>query len=233
MPPVDPVMIDPEGIWTGSLLPHSHGMKRPNVSPSSPGICSIHSSLPQAQSCLVRPFSRSATASPRSILQQLDWKTPLTRRSLPSHSRSVTRAALSRGGSIVVWATLAARGESSAAFDRRCIPAGCVASLSNTTGILPRRALSAERHASLGATLDFHHGLLDGGGPILPEPSSWSNLTRARRCSCCISDASAVPSPHGIYLANISLLDGEPTSHGIQRLSWPRQLMCDVSPTAS
>ena len=55
---------------------------------------------------------------------------------------------------------LAARGEGLAAFDGRCIPAGCVAPPSNTPGILGRRALLAGRLARLGATPDFHHGLL-------------------------------------------------------------------------
>ncbi len=66
------------------------------------------------------------------------------------------------------------RDESLAAFDGRCIPAGCVAPRSNTPGIatpprkpraagapvLGRRALPAGRLARLGATPDFHHGLL-------------------------------------------------------------------------
>jgi hypothetical protein len=56
---------------------------------------------------------------------------------------------------------LAARGESPAAFGRRCIPPGCVAPRSNTSGILTRRALPAGRIAALGATPDFHHGLLE------------------------------------------------------------------------
>src|SRR5438132_4434803 len=60
---------------------------------------------------------------------------------------------------------LAARGESLAAFDGRCIPAGCVAPRSNTPGILGRRALPAARLARLGATPDFHHGLLVIGSP--------------------------------------------------------------------
>src|SRR5439155_15311168 len=81
----------------------------------------------------------------------------------------------------------AARGESLAAFDGRCIPAGCVAPRSNTPGIAPHRAQHARwgprrvvvapfgrgphgadcapwggggRIAALGATLDFHHRLL-------------------------------------------------------------------------
>src|SRR6266478_7891595 len=58
---------------------------------------------------------------------------------------------------------LPARGESLAAFDGRCIPAGCVAPRSNTPGILGRRALLAGRLARLGATPDFHHGLLTRG----------------------------------------------------------------------
>jgi hypothetical protein len=57
-------------------------------------------------------------------------------------------------------AALAARGESLAAFDGRCILGGCVAPPSNTHGILGRRALPARRLARLGATPDFHHGLL-------------------------------------------------------------------------
>src|SRR5947207_11665493 len=97
--------------------------------------------------------------------------------------------------------SLAARGETPAAFGRRCIPpppqrgcrvggpgAGCVAPRSNTPGIAPHRAQHARwgprsalvaplcrgphgadcapwggtsgRIAALGATLEFHHGLL-------------------------------------------------------------------------
>src|SRR5437899_3311279 len=63
--------------------------------------------------------------------------------------------------------SLTARGESLAAFDGRCIPAGCVAPRSNTPGILGRRALPAGRLARLGATPDFHHGLLTRCGPCL------------------------------------------------------------------
>src|SRR5437762_14161857 len=55
---------------------------------------------------------------------------------------------------------LAARSESLAAFDERCIPACGVAPPSNTPGILSRRALPAGRLARLGATPDSHHGLL-------------------------------------------------------------------------
>src|SRR5713226_8025683 len=53
--------------------------------------------------------------------------------------------------------SLAARGESLAAFDGRCIPAGCVAPPSNTSGILGRRAWPPGRLDRLGATPDFHH----------------------------------------------------------------------------
>jgi len=62
--------------------------------------------------------------------------------------------------SFVLLAPLAARGETLAAFDGRCIPVGCVAPRSNTPGILGRRALPAGRLARLGATPEFHHGLL-------------------------------------------------------------------------
>ena len=57
----------------------------------------------------------------------------------------------------------AARGASPAAFERRCIPPGCVTPRSNTAGILPRRALrwtdAASITTTLGATLDLHDGL--------------------------------------------------------------------------
>ena len=55
---------------------------------------------------------------------------------------------------------LAARGESPSASDERSILVAYVAPPSNTGGILGRRALSARRLARLGATPDFHHGLL-------------------------------------------------------------------------
>src|SRR5580765_1276035 len=64
-------------------------------------------------------------------------------------------------------------GKSLAAFDGRCIldppqrgcrvgdpGAGCVAPRSNIPDILGRRALPSRRLARLGATPDFHHGLL-------------------------------------------------------------------------
>src|SRR5436189_3586547 len=103
---------------------------------------------------------------------------------------------------------LAARGETPAAFGRRCIPpppqpgcrvggpgAGCVAPRSNSPGIAPpprkpraagapvlgRRALPAGRLARLGATPDFHHGLL-GACPrnvnTLPERSKRGTTPR-------------------------------------------------------
>jgi hypothetical protein len=62
---------------------------------------------------------------------------------------------------------LAARGESLAAFDGRCILAGCVAPPLNPPGIRGRRALPARRLARLGAAPHFHHGLLDV--PYLPQ----------------------------------------------------------------
>jgi hypothetical protein len=55
---------------------------------------------------------------------------------------------------------VAARGETPAAFDGRCIPGGSVAPPLNTPGIRGRRALPPGRLARLGATLAFHHGLL-------------------------------------------------------------------------
>ena len=57
----------------------------------------------------------------------------------------------------------AARGETPAAFDWRCIPPACVAPRSNTAGIFPRRALPDRRIPSLSATLESRHGLLADG----------------------------------------------------------------------
>ena len=60
-------------------------------------------------------------------------------------------------------AALAARGESPSAFDGRCLPPRDVTRRSNTPGILSPRALRGGRLAGLGATRDFHHGLLEQG----------------------------------------------------------------------
>ena len=97
---------------------------------------------------------------------------------------------------VYLWLrSLAARGETPAAFGGRCIPApphgaqsapwgpqaDCVAPPLNIPDIRGRRALSSGRLAALGATPDFHHGLLSGGngwaagaGAIL----AWAALTR-------------------------------------------------------
>src|SRR5428012_8521 len=66
---------------------------------------------------------------------------------------------------------LAARGESPTAFERRCIPPGCVAPPSNIPDILGRYALPAGRLAVLGATPDFHHGLLGWMNPSIAGAS--------------------------------------------------------------
>src|SRR4029453_14046376 len=55
-------------------------------------------------------------------------------------------------------AALAARGATPSAFERRCIPAGCVAPSSNNPDILGRRALPSGRLAVLGATMEGHRG---------------------------------------------------------------------------
>ena len=105
--------------------------------------------------------------------------------------------------------TLAARGESPAAFDRRCIPPwatlGVVHAGSNTPGILPPRALRGGRLDGLGATRGFYHGLLatpprpltptlsppGRGRPIraLTEPL---RVVHTRTRYCAISDAEAL-----------------------------------------
>ncbi len=69
---------------------------------------------------------------------------------------------------VVIATMVAARGESPAAFDRRCIPAGCVAPRSPTAGVLPRRVWrwpgAASITAVLGATRDSHDGRLAARG---------------------------------------------------------------------
>src|SRR5213076_577028 len=81
-------------------------------------------------------------------------------------------------------------------FGRRCIPApphgaqsapwgpraDCVAPPSNIPDILGRHALSAGRLAALGATLDFHHGLLrlpDAAAQRRPTIAAAANLNFA------------------------------------------------------
>ena len=90
---------------------------------------------------------------------------------------------------------LAARGESPAAFDRRCIPPraalGVVHDGSNTPGIFPPRALpwatAASVQQGLGPTRGFHHGLLvltlsglvAWGSTVAaqgPLPARWASL---------------------------------------------------------
>src|SRR6266540_2714553 len=85
----------------------------------------------------------------------------------PVAASGVPSPTLSEAGEPLV--ALAARGETPAAFGRRCIPADCVAPPSNIPDILGRRALSAGRLAALGATLDFHHGLLGECGCRHPD----------------------------------------------------------------
>ena len=71
---------------------------------------------------------------------------------------------------------LAARGESPAAFERCCMPPDCVVSRSNTAGILPRHALSSGRITALGATRDFHHGLL-GRDAVCPGSAVTTHMS--------------------------------------------------------
>ena len=80
---------------------------------------------------------------------------------------------------------LAARGESPSAFDERSILVAYVAPPSNTGGILGRRALSARRLARLGATPDFHHGLLGlsySNLSDLDEPTTFPEPRIRNRC---------------------------------------------------
>ena len=64
------------------------------------------------------------------------------------------------------------------AFDRRCIPAGCVARRSNMPDILTPCALPSGRIAGLGARRDFHHGLLcDSARSPRPHSADHPDLT--------------------------------------------------------
>ena len=114
--------------------------------------------------CRVAPPRRCAGASPRRRASQLAPRR--SQRGLREYSDGL----------------LAARGESPAAFDRRCVPPGCVAPRSHTTGIFPRRALlgptSAFVKRGLGATPDFHHGLL-GPGKTSSAFIAWSQAQAA------------------------------------------------------
>ena len=65
-------------------------------------------------------------------------------------------------------ADLAARGKSPFAFGERGIPPRGVAQRSNTPGILAFRAWRSGRIVRLGATTDFHHGLLGAKQPWEP-----------------------------------------------------------------
>ena len=78
----------------------------------------------------------------------------------------------------------AARGESPAAFDRRYISSAGVPPRSNTAGMLPRRALSAERITGLGATPDFHQGLLDVGRKTRTIPPAIRRALASRDHRC-------------------------------------------------
>src|SRR5260370_23421348 len=82
---------------------------------------------------------------------------------------------------------LAARGATPSAFERRCIPAGCVAPPSNIPDILGRRALPVGRLAVLGATMELHHGLL--GAFLVPSSRLLSGQNSAGR-----ADISAIES---------------------------------------
>jgi putative heme-binding domain-containing protein len=89
------------------------------------------------------------------------------------------------GVCVVMLAALAARGETPAAFGRRCIPADCVAPPSNIPDILRRRALSSGRLAALGATPDFHHGLLALAAQLGGEAASGRRLVDSSQCLDC------------------------------------------------
>ena len=76
---------------------------------------------------------------------------------------------------------LPARGATPSAFERRCIPSGCVAPPSNIPDILGRRALPDGRLAVLGATMQLHHGLLASWHPAASDSlAAFLEQTRTR-----------------------------------------------------
>src|SRR5687767_111890 len=103
---------------------------------------------------------------------------------------------------VLAGAILAARGETPAAFGRRCIPPGCVAPSSNTPGILGRRALPAGRLTGLGATLAFHHGLLAQG----PQPPTFRARADLVQVDVVVVDANGEP-VRGLKAADFALFD--------------------------
>src|SRR6185295_6126249 len=84
---------------------------------------------------------------------------------------------------------LAARGATPSAFERRCIPAGCVAPPSNISDILSRRVLPSGRLAALGATMELHHGLPT---PVMKLPFRTRIGTAAIGCIAAVVVALAV-----------------------------------------
>ena len=133
--------------------------------------------------------------TPTTAVQRAGWAAPDV---APAHAGAAASPAhvhvrravapLQRGGQVPITPSgrslgrhgLAARRESPAAFDGRCIPPGCVAPRSHTAGMLPRHALPDGRITCLGATLDFHDGLLGAlagsnsprrrSAPLTPPP---------------------------------------------------------------
>ena len=106
-------------------------------------------------------------------------------------------------------AALAARGGSLAAFDGRCIVAGCVAPPSNTPGILSRRALPARRLARLGATPDFRHELLGAQAPSDRARADAANQRAADRIRALQREAEALASQEKTLLVELRTLEVE------------------------
>src|SRR6266516_7064014 len=123
---------------------------------------------------------------------------------------------------------LAARGESLAAFDGRCILAGCVAPPLNTPGIRGRRALPARRLARLGATPHFHHGLL---GVALPGQERQREAHRRRlpmpsKAQRHVDALTWCENTVGQKHAAIGITGARPAA-GVRHLDLERQAACD------
>ena len=122
---------------------------------------------------------------------------------------------------------LAARGESPAAFDRHCIPPGYVASRSHTAGMLPRRTLprpgAALLTTGLGATRNFHHGLLGmlAACALIAPVAAGQGVTRSQETS---DGRAAQASGIGAVFrfANITVTTG--SAWGSPRRSWPTSI---------
>jgi len=103
--------------------------------------------------------------SPRAIRHLTDLRAYIARDN-PDAAARIAETLLTSVERLAGLPNLAARGASPPAFDRRCIPPGCVARRSHIGHILASRALPAGRITGLGATTHLHHGPLGRPGRV-------------------------------------------------------------------